>query len=130
MDGLLVSLQLEGLIFLWAFLISSTSGFGWALRRNEPLTLRFTLSAILNCGMLGLIIALLFKHYWPERQYLLLACSGLAGIGGITTVQWSATLFRKIVLTVLEQKFGLKLVGSSKEQNGSDEPKPPVKKET
>lgn len=73
-----------------AFAISSLGGLAAMLRSNKPLTIRAVLSALLYSGMMGLIIALLWYNYFDGSGniYFLLGVSGLAGVGGMTVLDF------------------------------------------
>jgi hypothetical protein len=117
-------------IFALAFAISGLCGLGWLLRSPHRVTLRSVASATLNCGMLGLIISLLYFHYHTDGTLLLLAVCGLAGIGGIKMVEFASHLFNKLTTEYLEKKFGIKLIGTENDiTKDESEPVPPSEEE-
>ena len=84
-----------------AFGISSFAGLASLLRSDKEITVRMVVSAMLNSGILGLVIALLWYNYYEGKGniYFLLGVSGLAGIGGMSMLDF--------VVETLNGKFGL-----------------------
>lgn len=96
-------------VLLSAFAISSLGGLAALLRSHKPLNLRTVLSALLYSGMMGLIIALMWYNVFAGREnlYFLLGVSGLAGIGGVTVVDFIVQVFKRGGLNVrIEPKDG------------------------
>jgi len=71
-------------VFLTAFGISSFGGIAARLRAKEPVNLKSLVAAFLFSGFIGLLICLALYNYYDGQDNipLLLAISGLAGIGG------------------------------------------------
>jgi hypothetical protein len=71
-------------VFISAFGISSFGGIAARLRSKEPVDLKSLVGAFLFSGFIGLLICLALYNYYDGKDNipLLLAISGLAGIGG------------------------------------------------
>lgn len=79
-----------------AFVLSAIGGLASLLRSGNPLTYRAIFTAILYNGMMGLLIALVWWNYFHETNiYLLLGVSGLAGMGGVTVVDFLIRVIKK-----------------------------------
>lgn len=88
------------LLFGGVFVVASLGGLAALLRSGQDITRRQVCSALLNSGMLGLIIAMsLWSRYGGKDPYLLLAVSVLAGFGGATTID--------LLLQYTRKKLGL-----------------------
>lgn len=84
-----------------AFGISSFGGLAALLRSDRDITVRMVVSAMLNSGILGLVIALFWYNYYEGKGniYFLLGVSGLAGIGGMSILD--------LAVEMLNGRFGL-----------------------
>jgi hypothetical protein len=69
------------------FSISSFAGLAAVLRSGKKLTTRSVLSATLNSGLLGLGIGFIYFQ-WAENIYILIGICALAGLGGITLLDF------------------------------------------
>lgn len=122
MDNALETTSPEQLLFVFAFLISGACGVAWLLRSNLPINYRSVASAILNSGLLGLIVSLLWYRSYHEAPYFLLGICGLAGIGGVATVEICSNFFTRILGKYLGTKFGVQLLSDKEEEpDGGDE---------
>ena len=76
--------------FISAFSVSSLAGLAAYLRSNRELTVRGTISAMLNSGLLGLAIAFLWYNYFNDNGniWFMLGISLLAGLGGISVLDF------------------------------------------
>ena len=83
-------------VFAAASAISSFGGLAALLRSNKPLTFRAVASAIVYSAIMGLVISLVWYNYIDKgNPYLLLGISGLAGIGGVSVLDFVFQLLRK-----------------------------------
>jgi hypothetical protein len=84
-------------VFLSAFVLSSFGGLAALLRSNQEVTLRAVLSALMYSGGLGVVIALLLFNTFEGKGniYVLLGISGLAGMGGMTLVDFIVQVLKK-----------------------------------
>ena len=97
MDPLSVS---PWLLIGGVFVVASLGGLAALLRSGQQLTPRQIFSALLNSGLLGIIIAMsLWKRYGAEDPFLLFGVSILAGFGGATTID--------LITQYVRRKLGL-----------------------
>ncbi len=80
--------------FVAAFGIAALAGLAALLRSKQEIRWRNFLAAILYSGIIGLIISMLVHKYFEQNIPLLLAISGLSGIGGATTLDLVRVLLR------------------------------------
>jgi len=80
--------------FATAFGIAALAGLAALLRSKQEIHWRNFLAAILYSGIIGLIISMLSFKYFEQNVPLLLAISGLSGIGGATTIDLVRVLLR------------------------------------
>ncbi len=118
------------LLFGGIFFVASIGGLAALLRSGQELTKRQIASALLNSGILGLIIALfMYRRYGGEDPHLLFAVSTLAGFGGATAVDMAVQYFRKGVIDIffqwLRKKLGLPEPPKSKHKLSGKDEKPP-----
>jgi len=85
-------------VFLAAFAVSALAGVAALLRTEKPLSVTRVLSAVLNSGMLGLTVALLWYIKFREEVFTLLGCCALAGLGGMSTVELAVKLLSRSTL--------------------------------
>lgn len=77
-------------------MVASLGGLAALLRSGQNITPRQLFSALLNSGLVGLIIALLlWSRYGGKDPYLLFGVSALAGFGGATTIDLIQQYVRK-----------------------------------
>lgn len=78
------------------FTIASLGGLAAKLRSREPLTPRSLIAAVLYAGLLGLLIGLLWFNYFNDAGniYFLVGVSGMAGIGGMSLMDFVVQAFR------------------------------------
>jgi hypothetical protein len=77
--------------------LASFAGLAELLRSGRPITTRSVVSAMLNSGLIGLSIGLVWYHkYLGEGNvYFLIGVCVLAGLGGATFVDFASQLLRK-----------------------------------
>lgn len=78
--------------------LSSLGGLASLLRSGKNINPREVFAALLNSGLIGIVIALLWwNKFGHDNLYFLVGVSGLAGIGGASVidlaVQWYAQKF-------------------------------------
>lgn len=103
-------------IFVVSFVIASVAGLARLLRSyptNEQIPYRVYISAMLNSGVFGLIIALLWYHSYSDNLTFLIGISALAGVGGITLFDF--------LLLFIQKKIGIKIVVDKKGGINDDE---------
>lgn len=81
-------------IFISAFGVSSFAGLAALLRTGKPINMIAIFSAILNSGLLGLALALLWYHKFQDNVYFLIGICVLAGLGGATMVDFVLQAFK------------------------------------
>ncbi len=82
-------------VFISSFAVSSCAGLAALLRSGVKLSWLGIASALLNSGLLGLGIALLWYTRFRENIYFLIGVCLLAGLGGMTTVDFVLSVLRK-----------------------------------
>jgi len=88
------------ILFGGIFLIASVGGLAALLRSGQALSKRLVISAFLNSGLMGLVIALiLWENFNGQKPHLIIGVSVLAGLGGMTTFD--------LVLQWIRKRFGL-----------------------
>ena len=80
--------------FVAAFGIASLAGLAALLRGKQEIRWRNFLATILYSGIIGLIISMFIFKYFEQNIPLLLAISGLTGIGGATALDLLRILLR------------------------------------
>ncbi len=74
-------------LFGGVFFVASVGGLAALLRSGQELNKRLVLSALLNSGIVGIIVATgLWRRYGAEDPALLFCVSVLAGFGGATSI--------------------------------------------
>ncbi len=83
-------------VFISTFAITSFAGLAALLRSGKELTVRAIVSAMLNSGLLGLAIGMIwYKYYFSDNVWFLIGVSLLAGLGGMTVVDFLLQILRK-----------------------------------
>ncbi len=103
-------------VFLSAFGVSSFAGLAALLRAGKQVSLLSIFSAVLNSGMLGLAIALVWYTKFQDNIYFLIGICVLAGLGGATMVDFIVAAVKSGGVTIGGLKVGF-------EQDGKDEQK-------
>lgn len=74
-------------VFASIFLLAAVGGVAALLRSKTRITARLVISACLNSGLIGLVIALIwYSQYKDTNLWFLIGISVLAGLGGNTTI--------------------------------------------
>ena len=84
-----------------AFSLASFAGLADLLRSGKDITLRSVITAIFNSGCLGLIMFLLWYQNFQGDIEVLIGLCGLAGIGGVTMVDF--------IVQLIKSKVGIKI---------------------
>ena len=80
------------------FPICSLSGLAAMLRSDQELTPRAILSAVLNSGFFGVVVAgLMVHHFGMESLTLIIAVSILSGLGGTSMVEFGTEALKSYV---------------------------------
>lgn len=82
-------------VFVASFCLSGFAGIAALLRSGKPLTVLSVSSSLLNSGLLGLAMAMVWYVRFQENIYFLVGVCVLAGLGGMTSVDLVLTLVRK-----------------------------------
>lgn len=82
-------------VFAASFCLSGFAGLAALLRSGKPLNLLNVFSSLLNSGLLGLAMAMVWYMRFQENIYFLVGVCVLAGLGGMTTVDLVLTAIRK-----------------------------------
>ena len=77
--------------------IASLAGLAALLRSGKPLTTRAVVSAVLNSGIMGFVIAALWYSYFQGNTYFLIGLSALAGLGGTTLVDFCIQILKTVI---------------------------------
>ena len=85
-------------IFLIAAMVSALAGVAALLRTKQVITAYNLLGALLNSGLLGLCVALLWYKKFIDNPYFLVGICVLAGLGGMPTVEFVLDIFKRVVL--------------------------------
>lgn len=77
--------------------LSSFAGLAELLRSGRPITTRAVLSAMLNSGLIGLAIGLVWYHKFlgDGNVYFLVGVCVLAGLGGATFIDFAISSFTR-----------------------------------
>jgi hypothetical protein len=94
-------------VFVSAFGVSSFAGLAALLRAGKGVNGIAVLSALLNSGMLGLAIALVWYHKFQDNIYFLIGICVLAGLGGATLVDFVVAAFKTGGLSIGGVRIGL-----------------------
>lgn len=82
-------------LFFSAFGVSACAGLAALLRSGNRLSKVAILSSLLNSGLLGLGISLLWYVKFADDPYFLVGVCVLAGLGGMTTVDFVLRAIRR-----------------------------------
>lgn len=77
------------------FCTSSFAGLAALLRSGRRLTLVAIVSSMLNSGLLGMILFLVGYQKYQGNPYLLVGISILAGLGGMTIIDFAIQVIEK-----------------------------------
>jgi len=92
-----VNFQDPPTVFGATFTISSLAGLAQLLRSGKELSRRSIISAMLNSGIFGLVIALVWWEKYavePNGVWFLMGVSLMAGLGGVTLLDFVIEMIR------------------------------------
>jgi hypothetical protein len=90
-------------VFISCFAISSFAGLAALLRTGKKITTTLVISAVLNSGLIGLCVGLLWYTKFQDNIYFLVGVCTLAGLGGATTIDFALSMFK----SALKSKLGV-----------------------
>ena len=94
----------EQLVYISAMFIgSSVAGWALLLWEDKPVSRKQALGGVLLSGFSGVIVSLLLYKYLQDNPMLLAGVSLLAGVGGASTLEFLAVMFRKYVREKLKK---------------------------
>ena len=91
-------------IFLYSSVFAALAGIAAMLRSEKKLTVVGIISSLMNSGLLGLGISLLWYNKFSENLYFLVGVCVMAGLGGMTTVDLALKIFQKNALKIAGEK--------------------------
>lgn len=94
----------DATLFLTAFGVSAFGGLAALLRSNAKVGGKAVASSMLNCGILGLALSLVWYSYFPNNPHLLVGLCILAGLGGIKGVEFVLDTAKRLATTFAKQK--------------------------
>lgn len=80
-------------VFVSSFGVSAFAGLAALLRSGNKLTRIGVISALLNSGLLGLAIALLWYTKFQGNIYFLIGTCVLSGLGGMASIEFVLKAF-------------------------------------
>lgn len=93
-------------VFVCAFGISALAGLAAMLRSKTELNLTNIATSGLNSGFLGLGISLIWYQQFQDNIYFLIGACVLAGLGGVTTIDFVLAIIRKGGFSITVGKSG------------------------
>lgn len=106
-------------VFVWSFVLAAAAGLASLLRSPVSLTTRVVASAVLNSGLVGLAISLVWYSRFGDEIYSLVGVCVLAGLAGMVTVNMVAAAFRNGGLSIRMTKDGFRF-GPHGDEKGDD----------
>lgn len=103
-------------LFVSAFLLSGLGGLAALLRSSKELTKLNVTSSFLNSGILGLGISLIWYARFQDNLYFLVGICIVAGLGGMTTVDFILAAIRKGGFSVNIGKEGIAKLPKEEEE--------------
>jgi hypothetical protein len=88
-------------IFVSACFISSFAGLASLLRTGEQVTKKSVGSSMLNSGIVGAIIYLLWYTSYKDNPHFLVGVCALAGLGGNQIIDFALSLLKSKLATAL-----------------------------
>ena len=92
------------ILFAASFGLASCAGLAALLRSGRPPTALQVASAMLNGGLLGLGLALLWYERFRDNLYALVGMTVLAGMGGASFLDLALALARNLVVRALDAR--------------------------
>lgn len=112
-------------VFISAFGVSSFAGLAALLRAGKQVNWVSVASAILNSGLLGLAIALLWYTKFQDNIYFLIGICVLAGLGGATMVDFVIQAVKSGGVSIGGLNVQLKTINQEKKDESSNTSSPP-----
>lgn len=94
-------------VFLSAFGVSSFAGLAALLRAGKPVNGVTIFSAMLNSGLMGLALGLLWYNKFQDNIYFLIGVCVLAGLGGATMIDFILQAFKAGGLSINVNRPGI-----------------------
>lgn len=110
-------------LFIAAFFVSAFSGLAACLRTQTDLQPMRLTSALLNSGLLGLGVCMLWYYQFQDRIYTLIGVCILLGLSGQTALDWVLKAFRQGGLSI---NVGDRQAAGSLGGNGTNDPNKPT----
>ena len=82
-------------VFVASTLVAGLSGLATLLRSATPLTTKLVVSSLLNSGMLGLGISLIWYARFADNTAFLVGICVLSGLGGMASIDVVLAALRK-----------------------------------
>lgn len=94
------------MVFLYAFLLSSSAGLAALLRSPAEISRRSVVSAALNSGLLGLAVSLVWYIKYQDNLFALVGICLVVGLGGNTMVDFAISVLKQggLIGKILEGK--------------------------
>lgn len=108
-------------VFAGAFILSALAGLASLLRKSGDLTKKAVCSVTLNSGVLGLAIALLWYTKFQDNIYFLIGVCVIAGLGGMTTIDFVLAAIQRGGLSIKLGKGGAEVAGISLEDEAKSD---------
>lgn len=86
-------------VFAGAAVLAALAGLASLLRSDAEITSKRVVSSLLNSGILGLGISLLWYAKFQDNVYFLIGLCVVAGLGGMTTVDMVISAARRGILS-------------------------------
>lgn len=90
-------------LFVYVFFLSGLAGLAALLRSKSQLNAVAVATSILNCGLIGLAISLLWYLHYKDNLYGLIGICIVAGLGGLPVVEFVIDLFKLLASKRLDQ---------------------------
>ena len=103
-------------VLISAFCLSAVAGVASLLRSPNTISRRTIISSVLNSGLLGLGIGLVWLLTFRENPYALVGTCLLFGLGGYTAVDFVLGLLQKGGFTIKLGSNGIKIQEGSKDE--------------
>lgn len=88
------------LLFVSAFAVSGLAGLAALLRSGAPLRVLGICSSVLNGGLLGMGLSMVWLESFRETPHVLVGLCILLGLGGVPTLEFILGLLRRGGLTI------------------------------
>ena len=111
------------LLALVSFVLGAISGFGELVRSQLPLNLRVVCSYVLNSGLAGLAVMLLFfSQFGIESLAYTFFASIVAGWGGVKILDYLTLSLYKVLDWIVHLRIGSDVRSDKTDNRGVDAP--------